>query len=132
MTITISRFLRLTLLADAVASGATGLLLLCGAGVLESLLGLPVWLMREAGLVLIPYVAVVGWLATRHSTSVWSIDAVIICNTLWTLASVFLLVSGWVSPTLLGYAFVIAQAAAVALFGALQYAALRLSGTAIA
>ena len=132
MTISISRFLRLVLLADAVASGATGLLLLGGAGFFESLLGLPVALMREAGLVLIPYVAFVGWLATRPSTSVWSIDAVIVCNALWALASVVLLLSGFVSPTLLGHAFVIAQAAAVALFGVLQYAALRFSGTAIA
>jgi len=132
MTISISRFLRLTLLADAVASGLTGLLLLAGAGLLESLLGLPVGLMREAGLVLVPYVAFVGWLASRSSTSVWSIDAVIACNAVWALASVLLLVSGFVSPTLLGYAFVVVQAAAVALFGVLQYTALRTSGTAIA
>jgi hypothetical protein len=132
MTISISRFLRLVLVADAVASGLTGLLLLAGAGLLESLLGLPAGLMREAGLVLVPYVTFVGWLASRSSTSVWSIDAVIACNAVWALASVLLLVSGFVSPTLLGYAFVIAQAATVALFGVLQYAALRMSGTAIA
>jgi hypothetical protein len=39
---------------DAAASGATGLLLIAGARWLEDLLGLPVALMREAGLILIP------------------------------------------------------------------------------
>ena len=47
-------FLRTVLLADAIASGATGLLMIAGAGLLEGLLGLPVALLREAGLVLIP------------------------------------------------------------------------------
>ena len=51
-----SRPLRLILLADAGASGATAALLVAGAGLLERLLGLPVALMREAGMLLIPYV----------------------------------------------------------------------------
>ena len=34
-------FLRLALLADAAASGATGLLAFAGAGILNGLLGLP-------------------------------------------------------------------------------------------
>ena len=41
-------FLRNVLMLDAAASGATGLLLVAGAGVLEDLLGLPVALLREA------------------------------------------------------------------------------------
>ena len=41
-----SRPLRLALLADAVASGATAALLVAGAGVLERWLALPVPLMR--------------------------------------------------------------------------------------
>jgi hypothetical protein len=36
-----------------------------------------------------------------------------------------LLVSGWVAPTALGYAFVIAQAAVVAVLAELQIAGLR-------
>src|ERR1041384_5285214 len=51
--------LRFALLADAVASGATGLMMIAGADLLTGLLGLPVALMREAGLVLVPYVALV-------------------------------------------------------------------------
>ena len=62
-------FLRYALLADAVASGATGLLMIAGADLLTGLLGLPVALMREAGLLLVPYVALVAYVGTRESIS---------------------------------------------------------------
>jgi hypothetical protein len=54
------RSLRLSLLADAGASGATAALLVAGAGLLEPLLGLPLALMREAGMLLIPYAGARG------------------------------------------------------------------------
>lgn len=120
-------FLRYALLADAVASGATGLLMIAGAGLLEGLLGLPAALMREAGLVLVPYVAFVAWVGTREIITRGAVKAVIALNVLWVAASVLLLVSGWVAPTALGTAFVIAQAAAVALFAELQFIGLRRS-----
>jgi hypothetical protein len=120
-------FLRYALLADAVASGATGLLMIAGAGLLEGLLGLPTALMREAGLVLVPYVAFVAWVGTREVIARGAVKAVIALNVLWVAASVLLLVSGWVAPTALGTAFVIAQAAAVALFAELQLIGLRRS-----
>jgi hypothetical protein len=44
------RAFRLALLADAAASGVTGALLVAGADFLESLLVLPVALMRLAGI----------------------------------------------------------------------------------
>src|SRR5215467_12825479 len=105
-----SRSLRLVLFADAVASGATAALLVAGAGVLERWLGLPVALMRESGLVLIPYVVLVVFVASRPFTMVAAVNAIIALNTAWTAASVLLLAGGWVSPTLLGIAFVLAQA----------------------
>jgi hypothetical protein len=45
---------RRALIADAAASGATGLLLLAGAGLLDRLLGLPTAFLRGAGLLLVP------------------------------------------------------------------------------
>jgi hypothetical protein len=60
-----SRALRLALLADAAASGVTGALLVAGADFLESLLVLPVALMRGAGMVLTPYVILVIFVASR-------------------------------------------------------------------
>ena len=120
-----STFLRRALLLDAVASGATALLAIVAAGFLEGLLGLPAALLRGAGLVLLPYVAFVIFAGTREAISRSAVWAIIIANGLWALASVLLLFSGLVAPTILGYAFVIGQAAVVALLGELQYIGLR-------
>jgi hypothetical protein len=118
-------FLRYALLADAIASGATALMMIAGADLLTALLGLPVVLMREAGLVLIPYVALVAYVGTRETIARPAVQAVIGLNVLWVAGSALLLLSGFVAPTALGTAFVIAQAAAVALFAELQFIGLR-------
>jgi hypothetical protein len=125
-----SPFLRYALVGDAVASGATGLLLALGAGALAGLLGLPEVLMRSAGLILLPYAAVVAFLGTRATISRRAVWAVIAVNGIWVADSLMLLASGWVSPTALGYAFVLAQALVVLLFAEAQYFGLRRSRTA--
>src|ERR671916_459780 len=111
--------LRWSLLIDAVASGATALLLIAGAGLLEGLLGLPTSLMRYAGLILVPYVAFVAYVGTRAEIARPAVWLVIACNAVWVVASAALLVSGFVAPTMLGTAFVVAQAVAVGFFGEL-------------
>jgi hypothetical protein len=118
-------FLRYALLADAVASGATGLMMIAGAGLLDGLLGLPSALMREAGLVLVPYVAFVAYVGTRETIARTAVQAIIAINVLWVAGSIGLLVSGFVAPTLLGYAFVIFQAIVVGVFAELQVMGLR-------
>ena len=120
-----SSFLRRALLLDAAASGATALLVIVAAGLLEGLLGLPAALLRGAGLVLVPYVAFVIYAGTREAIPRPAVWTIITANALWAFASVLLLLSGLVAPTLLGYAFVIGQAAVVALLGELQYIGLR-------
>ena len=120
-----STFLRRALLLDAAASGATALLAIAGAGFLEGLLGLPAALLRGAGLVLVPYVAFAIYAGTREAIPRPAVWVIIAANALWALASVLLLLSGLVAPTLLGYALVIGQAAVVALLGELQYIGLR-------
>ena len=125
-------FLRFALLADAVASGATGLLMIAGAEALTGLLGLPVPLMREAGLLLVPYVALVAFVGTRENISPGAVKAIIALNVAWVLGSVGLLVSGLVAPTMLGHAFVIVQAIAVGVFAELQIIGLRRADTATA
>jgi hypothetical protein len=124
-TIHPSPFLRKSLMLDAVATGATAALLIAGAGLLDALLGLPVALMREAGLILVPFVAFVAWVGTREEVARGAVWTIIAANALWVAASIGLLVGGWVTPTVLGYAFIIAQAAVVALFAELQYAGLK-------
>jgi hypothetical protein len=127
MSVRPSNILRAALGADAVVSGATGLLMLSAAGSVDGLLGLPAGLMRYAGASLIPFAALVGYLAGRQQVPGAAVWAVIVYNALWALDSVLLLLGGWVAPTALGIAFVIGQAAAVALFAQLQYLGLRRS-----
>jgi hypothetical protein len=62
-----SLFLRRAILADAIFSGASAVLLTLGAGALAPLLNLPEALLRETGLFLIAYAALVGWLGTRQA-----------------------------------------------------------------
>jgi hypothetical protein len=123
-------FLRFALLVDAVASGATGLLLVAGAEGLTRLLGLPVPLMREAGLLLVPYVALVGFVVTRENISLGAVKTIVALNVLWVLGSIGLLMSSLVAPRMLGYAFVIVQAVAVGVFAELQIIGLRRAETA--
>ena len=120
-------FLRYALLADAIASGATALLLIAGTGLLEGFLNIPVALSREAGLVLIPYVAFVAYVGTRENIMRGAVWAIIVANAIWALASVALLVSGWIAPNVLGIVFIALQAAVVAVFGELQFVGLRRS-----
>jgi hypothetical protein len=120
-------FLRCALLLDAVASGAMGLLLVLAGRWLHPWLGLPEPLMAWGGFVLLPYALLLIFLARRPLVARAAIYAVIGVNLLWSLDSIALLLSGWVTPTLLGEVFVLAQAAAVAVFAGLQTLGLRRS-----
>src|SRR3954452_13534088 len=62
-----SLFLRRAIQADAIFSGVSAVLLTFGAVELAPLLSLPEALLRETGLFLIAYAALVGWLGTRPS-----------------------------------------------------------------
>jgi hypothetical protein len=118
-------FLRRALVVDGTVSGATGLLMILGAGFLGDRLGLPATLLRSAGLSLIPFVALLFYLSTRDQLSRGIVWAVIAANAAWVAASVLLLLSGRIEPTLLGYVFVLGQAIAVAGFAEAQYVGLR-------
>ena len=120
MTFLPSPFLRRVLAADAAASGAVGVVMLLGADSLAGLLGLPPSLLFYAGLILIPYAAVVALVAARPTVSRAAIWAIVTCNALWAADSIVLLVSGWVAPSALGYGFVVGQALVVAAFAELQ------------
>lgn len=117
--------LRRVLLLDGLASGALGLLMAAAAGPLGLLLGLEPVLLRGAGLGLIPFALVVGYLASRATLPSWPVWCVVAVNALWVVDSVLLLVGGGTQPTMLGVLFVAVQALAVAAFAALEYAGLR-------
>ena len=121
-------FLRRALLLDALASGGTALAMIALANQVDGLLGLPAALLRGAGLVLVPYVAFVVYAATQPAIPRPAVWTIVTANVLWAAASALLLMSAWVAPTALGYAFVIFQAAVVALLGELQYMGLKYMG----
>lgn len=120
-----SSFLRRALIVDAAISGATGLLMIVAAGVLESLLNVPATLLRYAGISLVPFVAYLMYLTKRAELSRASVWFVIAANAAWVAGSILLLLSSQIQPNALGYAFVIVQAIAVAGFAEMQYVGLR-------
>lgn len=100
-----------------------GLLLLAAGSALEPLLGLPVDLLRGVGAFLIPFAATLVWVSSRRAAGL--VRAIVWGNVLWVVASIVLLVSGLVQPTVLGEVFVLVQAAAVAGFAYLEQRGLR-------
>jgi uncharacterized protein YjeT (DUF2065 family) len=130
-TIRSSQFLRRALAADAIFSGVAAVLLTADAGMLAPLLQLPEALLRETGLFLIAYTALVGWLATRTIAPKALVMLVVAGNAAWTVGSLALLFSSAVSPNLLGEAFVVVQAIATGVFAELQYIGLRRSDNAV-
>ena len=124
-----STFLRRALLADAVFSGVAALGFTFGASAFATLFNLPEALLRETGLFLIAYAALVGWLASRASVAKALVLLVVVGNAAWTVGSVALLLSGAVSPNIAGEIMVVAQAIATGVFAELQYVGLRRSST---
>jgi hypothetical protein len=122
-----SKLLRFALFADVAGSGAMGLLCLLGAGVLAGPLGLPSGFLQGIGLFIVIYSPGIAWLASRPALPGWVYATIVGLNAVWVLDSLLLLVSGWVAPTGLGIAFILAQAAAVAGFAVAQWIGLRQS-----
>lgn len=124
--------LRLSLMVDAVPSGATGLLLAVLPGPLGALFGLPPSLLMVVGLFFLPYAAGVAYVATRPAPARRAVQAIILLNLIWVVDSVlFAALAGpllGLAPSPLGIAFVLAQAALVLGFAALQGLALRRAG----
>lgn len=119
------RFLARLLQVDAVATGATALLLLVGADALAPLLQLPAPLLRGACVFLVPFVIAIALLSRRERIPPRAMAAVVAVNFAWVAASVWLVVAGPVEPNVLGTVFVLAQAAAVLVFAELGWFGLR-------
>jgi hypothetical protein len=94
----------------------------------SKLLGLPATLFAVAGAALLPFALAVGLLARQTHPSRGLAWAVVGVNEAWVVASVVLPLGGWVAPTTLGVAVVLAQAAVVPVFAVLQALALRRGG----
>jgi hypothetical protein len=127
MTILPSLLLRRVLAADALISGVSALAMSLAGLPLSVLLALRVPLLIGAGVLLLPYAVLVGVLAALQRVPRLLVWAVIAANVLWALGCAALLIEGAVQPTLLGVAFVVAQAVMVLVIAELQFIGLRRS-----
>lgn len=113
-------FLRRLMAFDAITSGAMGVMLVVGAGILGPLLNLPAPLLRVSGAALIPFAIAVGLVGAYAATSRAAVLTIAVVNAAWVIGSLGLLFSGVVSPNLFGMAFVAAQAVFVGVLAELQ------------
>jgi hypothetical protein len=124
-----SPLLRRALLVDATLTAITGIALVVLASRLAPFLQLPSALLVSAGVIFIPFGALVGWLGTRPRVYRPLVFAVIVLNALWAVDSVLLLVTSWVQPTPFGELFVVAQALFTAIIAEVEFIGLRRSTT---
>ena len=122
--------IRHLLVADAVISGTTGIVMIALAGTVEPLLNIPAPLMRTAGVLLLPFAAMVWYFSRAPEPRRARVWTVIVLNFAWVAASVLALVAGMVEPTTLGTGFIVFQAAVVAILAEMQFFGLRRSSLA--
>ena len=128
-TIAPDNLLRRVLRLDACASGASGVLLIVAAAVLADTfaaeLGIPGRLLAPLGVVLVGYAIGLWFIETRPSLNRSAVQAVIVVNALWVAASVLTVLLARLPLTGAGTAFVLLQAAAVALIAERELTGLR-------
>ena len=120
-----SSFVRRALLADALVSGVTGVLLTLGSGIAAPVLGLAPNLLLGVGLFCAGYGGALAWLARTPALSTTAVGSVVAGNLLWVAASLTFMLVGPSTITALGVTFVGAQAAVVAVLAELQWTGLR-------
>lgn len=117
--------LRAVLAIDAATCSSMGLLLIAAAGPVASMTGIDPALLLWAGIVLIPTAAYMAFFACRSAVPAWAATLAVLGNAVWVLLSIALPATGLIQPTALGWAFLIAQAFAVALLAWLEHNASR-------
>jgi CHASE2 domain-containing sensor protein len=117
--------MRLVLKLDAVATGAVGLLSVAAGPMLDDLLGIPLALLVPVGLFLVAYAVAIWIVATRRRVSRPAVWAAVAINLIYVVDCLVVVAASWLPLTPLGAAFVLFQAAAVTLFAAAQFYALR-------
>ncbi len=119
--IAMNSLLRNALRIDAVASVLVGLPMAAAAHPLAAALGLPVPLLFWAGVICLPYAAILWWMSGQAELPSQAVITVVSGNALWVAGCLALAFAGWTLPTALGVAFLVAQAVFVALFAELQW-----------
>lgn len=120
-----STWLLRALWIDVLFSGVAGVAMGAGHTLLATVLGLPEGLLIGAALVCLVWAAALVALARRPHIARPLVWGVVLGNGAWVAASIALLTFGWVQPSGLGTAFLVAQAVAVGVFAELQWWAMR-------
>ncbi|WP_434599137.1 hypothetical protein [Streptomyces sp. A5-4] len=120
---TLRRFLAL----DAVVTAGNGLVYVAASGPVGRFLGVGSALLLGLGVLLVLFGGYVGHLASRPQPPAFAVRAVVEVNLAWAVTSLASLVL-WFSPTVVGMAWIPAQAAVVAGFAGIQFLALRARG----
>lgn len=113
-------FLPIVLRIDAATCVATGLLMTTGSSLVAGLTQIPTELLMTAGASLFPIAAFMAVVAARQPIWLPGLWLVVLGNVGWVLASLWLLTAGVIEPNALGVAFVMLQAAAVAMLAVLE------------
>lgn len=119
--------LRRALQIDFAISTVCTLMLLLAAAPLAEITGLPEMLILGTGVIFVPFVFLIGWLATRQDPPRIGVWLIIALNTGWAVGTVIFLAIGVVEPTSAGYALIIGIGVAVAVFAEMEFIALRRS-----
>jgi hypothetical protein len=119
--------LKTALTVDALSGAGTASLQLLMPRLLADQLGLPMALLLETGLFLVGLAALLAFLASRERVAAPLIWAIVIGNVGWSAGCVLLAATGLVTPTPLGIAFLLLQAAVVLALAAWEAAGLRAS-----
>lgn len=117
-----ARALQRPLRANAVFSGACGILLVLLPGWWARQIGLaPAWLLAGLGLGLLAFAALVLWASARPAERRGVIAAIIVADLGWVLATPVVMVAGAAQVTAFGLGLLAGVATVVALFAALQW-----------
>lgn len=108
--LTMTPFLRRVLRVDAVLSALTAAVMLVGAEPLATWTGLPAGLVQGIGAALVPWAALLAWLASRATVARTAIGAVVALNFLWVLDCALLAFGAFGAPQGPGMAFAAVQA----------------------
>ena len=127
-----SPWLKIALRADALVSGACGVLQLAAADRLATLLELPRSLLLGSGEFMLVYALALLLMASRPRLPSALVMIIVVGNLLWAAACVALPLEGALALNALGWAFLWVQAAAVAVLAVFQWLGLRRSADAAA
>lgn len=118
--------LRRAIQVDSLASAASGVVLMAGAGPLASLLGVgaPVALVAT-GIVFLLYALTLWQISAREPMNPRLAYVPVTLNALYVIGSVLLLVGGWLPLTTAGYWTIGGAAGIVAILAEVQYFGLR-------